>query len=359
LKPVSELVYRPMRPCDEELEMMRDLFTRHGFPRGLEAYRWQYLEVPSNECFVQFVVDERTPLKKLAAVVACFALPFKLGDESGLGVQTNNVMTDEYYRGQRLFYNAVLHTFEYFRTTNLRFAYGFGNHLSGPAYIKHFGWKNLNPVPLLIKPLRMGMFMERLGLPSHLARGLDKVRLTRPWLRRQACRYTIDRRLRFDGGFDALWQAVREQICVGVERDRRFLQWRFADRPETNYQMLSVRHGEELLAYVVYGSYEKFGGRIGYILDFLHHPDFEDAGQMILRQACDALDQQQCDAILAWSYPHSPNHGPFRKAHFFPLPERFRPSKVYMAADCLDQGSARLILDRDNWFVSFADLDVV
>lgn len=339
--------------------MMRDLFARHGYPRPIEEYQWQYLDVPSRECFVQFVIDERTPLHKLAAVVACFALPFKLGDERGLGVQTNNVMTDEKYRGQGLFFNSVAQTLKYFKTTSLDFAYGFGNSQSGPTYVNRFGWKELSPVPLLIKPLRANYFIERLGLPSWMARKLPTIPLTRYSRIKLDGRHKIDRRLAFDESFDALWQVVSSDIGVAVQRDRQFLNWRFATRPASDYRMLALRKAEELLAYVIYGQQHKHGGSIGYILEYLHHPAHEEAGRMLLRQAGDELRRQGCDAILAWSYDHSPNYTSFRECNFFPLPEKLRPSRVFMAADPIKAGPARLTVERRNWYVSFADLDVV
>jgi hypothetical protein len=343
----------------EELEMMRDLFARHGYPRALEEYQWQYLDLPTKECFVQFVVDEGMPVKRLAAVVACFALRFKLGDEEGLGVQTNNIMTDKHYRGQGLFVSSVVETLKYFKTRELDFAYGFGNSRSGPFYIDTLGWKNLNPVPLLIKPLRANYFIERMGLPSWMTRKLPTLALTRYSPIKLGGQQRLNRELRFDRSFDGLWEIVSKEICVAVQRDRSFLNWRFAARPGSNYRMLSVRAGDDLLAYVVYGHQQKHGGCIGYILEYLHHPAHEEAGRVLLREAGDELRRAGCDAILAWSYDHGPNYTSFRECNFFPLPEKLRPTRVFMVSEPMTKGAARLTTERTNWYVSFADLDVV
>lgn len=348
-----------MKSTLEELEMLRDLFARHGYPRPLEDYRWQYLDIPTKQCFVQFVVDEHAPVHKLAAVVASFALPFKLGAEKSLGVQTNNVLTDRDYRDQGLFYSSVLETFEYFEANELAFGYGFPNQYSAPTYIDHFGWSSLDPLPMLIKPLRANYFIERLGTPAWITRRLPTIPLTRRPQLELGSDYTIGRELCFDESFDALWKAFSKDIPVAVERDHSYLDWRFRQKPAVGYRMISLHKGAEVCAYVIYRLQQKHGGSIGYIMEFVHHPDHAKGGAMILRQAAYELARQECDAILAWSFAHSPNYGAYRTCNFLPFPERLRPVEGHMAANAFEEGNAELVLDRKNWFISYSDLDTV
>ena len=57
----------------------------------------------------------------------------------------------------------------------------------------------------------------------------------------------------FDESFDALWAAVdKSNVCIGV-RDRKFLQWRFCERPGRRYEIFAIRRKSDhsLRAYFV------------------------------------------------------------------------------------------------------------
>lgn len=73
----------------------------------------------------------------------------------------------------------------------------------------------------------------------------------------------------FDDRFDRLWQRARQEYPVIVVRDQRYLQWRFAARPDAHYQTFVATRAGELLGYLVLRCLEKAGARWGYVVDFL------------------------------------------------------------------------------------------
>jgi hypothetical protein len=62
---------------------------------------------------------------------------------------------------------------------------------------------------------------------------------------------------------------------------------------------------------------------------------------------------------LSWCFPHSPNYSSFRLNGFVVLPERLRPIELHFGARAFDDGLARLVHDRSQWYVSYLDSDTV
>jgi GNAT superfamily N-acetyltransferase len=73
----------------------------------------------------------------------------------------------------------------------------------------------------------------------------------------------------FDARFDDLWRRQATPARVMVVRDRSYLDWRFARRPDVRYAILAALAGEALLGYLVLRTAGRSGIRWGYLVDFL------------------------------------------------------------------------------------------
>src|SRR3989344_5516058 len=63
---------------------------------------------------------------------------------------------------------------------------------------------------------------------------------------------SIKEEIKTDATFDAFWKDVRVRYSVTVERDRRYLDWRFFEHPLFKYRILTARDGQELLGFLIY-----------------------------------------------------------------------------------------------------------
>lgn len=355
----GKLPYRAMEPTERDLAAFRDAFEANGFPRHLEQLRWQYLEHPGERLLVDFAVDEQEGGEQVAGIYA--ALPFltDAGGEARTGGQALDVLTDSAYRGRGLFTGLAKSLYARCAGNGVAFIYGFPNANTANGYWTRLGWTQLDPVPFLIKPLRSRYVLQRIPGVRSLARFLPNVPLPLP----AAPALPPGRELRavaeFDDRFDELWGAFARQVGVAVRRDRRYLAWRYGSKPLERYQTYGLYEGERLLGFVTYCVKSKHGGVVGYLMELISRPDSPDAAAALARAAVRDVARQGADVILAWSFDHSPNHGAYRKAGFFPFPEWARPIELHFGALALDPAVEPLVTERSNWYISYSDSDTV
>jgi hypothetical protein len=73
-----------------------------------------------------------------------------------------------------------------------------------------------------------------------------------------------------DEEFDGLWERVREDAGITVERSRGYLRWRFRDNPHGRYLILTHKDGMRALTGCMISTLKNEGGlRIGTIVDVL------------------------------------------------------------------------------------------
>lgn len=80
---------------------------------------------------------------------------------------------------------------------------------------------------------------------------------------------TIERLENFDDRFDSLWERAKSSQGVMLVRDRAYLQWRFASRPDAAYIILGAARGDQLLGYLIWRVASRGRWRIGYLVDWL------------------------------------------------------------------------------------------
>ena len=353
----TDLVVRPMG-SEADLKLFKAAFHRNGYEKSLEGLRWQYLETPHEKTYVDFIVDEEHDPARLAAIYASFPVRFDFGGETVMGLQSLDTLVDKDYRRQGLFGRSATSLFERAAADGVRFIYGFPNDQSARGFFGKLKWESLDPLPFLIKPLRANYFLGRLGPLAGLGERLPSISLTRGSSARIPSRYGVDDTLRFDERHDHLWEAFAADINVAVRRDQQYLRWRFEEKPET-YQMMSLTVGEEVVAYVVYTIQDKHDGRIGYVMEYIYHPQHRDAGHRLLRKVVNSMATAECDVVLAWNFAHSPNHEGYEANNFLPFPERLRPIKLHVGVRPLASKVPELLLDRRNWYISYCDSDTV
>lgn len=355
----DELIFRPMKRGTHDLNLFHRSFDKNGYPRELEELRWQYSQTPIDALFVDFAIDKGAKHEIPAAIYATFPVRFKYGSKQVVALQSLNTLTDENYRGKGLFVRTAESVFERAIAQDVSFVYGFPNDSSARGFFSKLQWQSLDPLPFLIKPLRANFFVERLGLPAAVSNLLPSIPLSRKRKATLPSRYELDDQLEFDEGFDKLWEDFSQNVEVGIQRDCTYLNWRFIAKPNEAYRMIAIREEGELRAYVIYTLKEKHGGQIGYIMEFVHHPDHAAAASALLQRAIQELAAEGCDAILAWNFEHSPNHAGFRQNHFFTLPEKVRPIKLHMGVRPLAESSPELLTRRSGWYISYCDSDTV
>lgn len=362
-----QFTIRPMASTQEELEHYRSFRARHRSFKELDVLRWQYLEnVCEKESLVNFAVkyqpEGSQSVERIASVYATFPVQVLVDGKAYTAVQSVDTLTDEAFRGLGLFKRTARSVYERCAQEGVSFVYGFPNGNSAHGFFHRLGWQCLDPVPFLVRPLRLGYLVRRLGLWAHpLARWLDlpipHARSARA--RRRGREVEIAPIASFGPAFDTLWEAFSRGIRVCVRRDHRYLNWRLVQKPHHDYMTLCAREGGELRGFVSFRVVDKHGGRIGYVMELMYPPGEDHVGERLLGRMLSMMKQAGAEIVLAWSFAHAPNHRAFCRALFLPFPERVRPIELHMGVCALAYERPAVLAKREHWYLSYCDSDTV
>ncbi len=128
------------------------------------------------------------------------------------------------------------------RADGVALVYGFPNGNSAPGFFSKLGWRSLDPVPFLIKPLRSRYFLARVPKLGRALARLPDVELRNPFTGRPgAGGLAVEPIRRFDAATDAVWRDYVASCGIAVVRDSTYLNWRFFDRPGEGYEVFGCR----------------------------------------------------------------------------------------------------------------------
>ncbi len=278
---------RPWRPGDETAIL--DLFVRaFHHRRSVERWRWAYAENPYGNHRISLAVDAEG---RLAAHYAGY--PVRMWSEDVLGggpravdcLQIGDTMTaPEARRVGRGGTNLLTRTVRHFYATwcEGRVAFNLG---ANTGKIQRFsrrtaGARRLEPVPFRTRPLPGPPFAAPGPLAGRLG-GWRVERLAGPGA--------------FDERFDDLWRRCRGAYRLLVERDRRYLAWRYA-APDVDYHLWTVSRRGRLAGWAVFRRHDErliWG-------DALFDPRQPRAAAMLLSRATAAPEHRDARRVEGW-----------------------------------------------------------
>ncbi len=356
----SEISRRPMRPEESDLALFRACFARNNDrPRSMDLLRWQYAKSVTGKTFVDFALTDHET--RVAAIYATLSSYLRVNGERRVALQSLDTLTDADFRGRGLFVSLAQDTFRRAAESGVALVYGFPNASSAHGFFKKLGWTPIDPVPMMLRPLRTGYFASR--APARLRPFASRlpdlplsVPLPLPSFGRTMRDLTADD---LDARATDLWNDFADGIGVAIERDATYLRWRLFDKPEETYTVRAVERDGKLEALVAFVVKEKHGGRIGYVMDLLHRRGQWLSGALLLRSAIQEMAGARADGVLAWCFTHAPNYRAYLANGFFPLPEKMRPIELHAGVRPFDESIAETVLDRSNWYLSYLDSDTV
>lgn len=336
----------------ETINYYKACFDNNGVEKDLPSLKWQFFENKA-ENFVDIEFDANA--KKVAAIYATFGVNFKIGDKVYLGSQSLDTMTDIDYRGKGLFIKLAKDVYQKAKENEVALVYGFPNGNSIHGFITKLEWKNLDPLPFLIKPLKTKYFTERIKF----LRFLPNINLSFSTFKNNK-KYSVKEENHFPDNVTALWNKFSKQIQVAVNRDKTYLDWRYIHKPGGDYTIANCYDIQNnYVGFVIFTVKEKHNGKIGYLMELMYDLDNPKAGKLLLNYAVSKIKSQKADCILSWNLEHSPNNGVFKKAFFINMPEKFRPIELHFGVRAFKDHLATIINNRNNWYISYSDSDTV
>ncbi len=354
----KKITYRPMKREKADLELFKACFEKNGTERDIAEIQWPYFDNPVGELYVDIAVSGDGNETRLAGIYASSPVVFKCGEHRVTAVQSMDTLTDEDFRGVGLFRSMAQSVFDRCQSAGVGFIYGFPNDNSAHGFFNRLGWTSLDPMPMMMKPLKIDYFLQRLNVPDSIRKLVPKNALLLPKKYELASNVEIRVILNFDDQYDNLWSRFSAEIPVTIDRTSTYMNWRF-NKPKTTYKTLGLYVDGVLQVMVTYCLEYKHGGKIGYIMELIHDREYSEQASDLLRRVLNELAASKCDAVLAWNFAHSPNHQAYRRNGFFTIPERIRPIHLHIGVRRFAAPDEIALGNRRNWYISYCDSDTV
>ncbi len=336
-------------------------FKANGDDKDISHLRWLHEHNPAGRSYASVAFTDGA----WAALYAASGVRLRVKGDVQLAVQSLDTLTDLRYRGHGLFPALAEDAYANAASEGVLGVYGFPNGSSGPVFFSKLGWREAEPVPFLIKPLRIRYFVNRL---ANLAKKRNAA-LPEPSERSETiplqgheaaiAAISASRTERYDLRAQRIWDEFAGNHIVGVERDQTYLNWRLVDKPNVSYARYQIGDKNEIGAWTAVTAARKHQGSIGYIMELLYRNGSAPAGLRLLKAACAVLRSAGCDAILAWCLPHSPNFKTYLRAGFLPFPRRLRPIELSFGVRGFDSSNHQDLTSKSRWYLSYLDSDTV
>lgn len=334
------------------IKLYKECFDVNDSPKDMESIEWQFFKNKKTN-FVDIEYDFSS--SKVASIYATFTVDFLIDRDIHLGSQSLDTITDINYRGKGLFIKLAKDVYEKATNGDVALVYGFPNGNSIHGFKSKLDWEVLDPVPFLIKPLHSSYFTNKISFLKFM----PNINLSFSSFKKSK-HFTVVEQLSFPEAVNQIWNNFSKNIKVAVHRDKKYLDWRYVNKPLENYKIAHCYdYKNTYLGYVVYTVKGKHGGKIAYIMELIYDLEVPKSGDELLKYAIHKIKREKADCILSWCFTHSPNFSNFKKVLFLTMPEKFRPIELHFGARCFNDSLKDLINKRANWYLSYSDSDTV
>lgn len=282
------LVCQPYQ--QQDLEEILKLFSISFGGRSLsdKYYLWRVLEHPLNKNFIDVIKNEQGKLISHYAV--CPAYSFYKGEyfNAALSLIT---MTHPEYNGMGLFPKLAANLYNRIHLQDqVQMVYGFPNTNSHYSFTNKLEWNDVYLLPTLRKNIT----------PNTLA--------TSELIHES----TVDKR------FDELWNNVSasSNLFYPNARNSSFLNWRFVNRPDKKYNILTLKSDNFINAYVVVKEYVNGDARELDMVDVLFNSNIKPSD--LLNQLILYAQQHNFNGINLWAPYNSLFYASCEKMGFVP-----------------------------------------
>lgn len=248
--------------------------------------------------------------------------------------------------------------------TSIPLSIGFPNNTSVQVIINKGNWFEISKIPLYFRPLNFCSLINNYIKNNFFSKILGKFfNFLHSLLfkkEKEVDDISIERIFEFGEEFDDLWNLVRKKIKIAVIRDSTYLNWRYIQKPEENYIIFNIKKNKELKGYIVLKIAQKFGLKIGLIIDILADPTNILYVNCLINHVILYFQKMKTDLISVIMYPNHVYLKSLKKLGFIKVFKKLMPQKFYFVAKANNnEVIEKFIKNPKNWYITWGDTDVV
>lgn len=352
---------------------------------NVNHWLWKYKNNPFG--FIQTVTECEG---QIVGHMGLVPVNMKVGDSVVRGAQAVDLAVHPRFRRQGMFLEIGKTLMKEAAEEAIPIVYGVPNE---PAYYGHmkYGWFYVGRIPVLTKFLsvsgllrfslvKLYYFIRRRYTPVS---GKENLRLF-PFLKslfKWICSFQCTRKNKgvktlsarsfsirqvssFDSRVDDLWNDAAKVFTLSIVRKKRYLTWRYFEKPYSNYTVFFAEKDGSLKGYVILSIGKPWDWgvvslkKLGYIVDILAVS--KEVADHLIQAAIQYFSQQKVDLILCWMMENHFVHKCLTK-NDFKYDKTFQEVTLISRINVPPQFSTprEKIEDERNWFFTIGDSDLI
>ena len=335
------------------------------FGKTLSFERWNWIYNKGGD-FSKFIALAESNDGKIVGHYALMPIKVKSGkNDCMIATLSLDTMVHPVYRRQGMFPILAKYLYDKISQQHVPFTYGFPNKNSYKGFIKHLNWKPIsNTLPIVGKILNTKNVISKIiggGFVCSSAQYVADLGLSiyyRYKKQKNFPGYIIEKQPNFGEWANVLWKKSSNDFKIAVVRDKEYLNWRYIDNPSENYSIYLVRNRKEEVGYMVTKFEERFGLKIGYLVDILILPEEQKALSELILYAVDHFSKNDID-IVNCLIVNKPYLKLFKSNGFITIPSEFYPQDINLCALSHKKDLDVSLYNEKNWFITWGDSDIV
>lgn len=270
-----------------------------------------------------------------------------------------DVMTHPEYQRQGILSALGPHSTEYMVKNGFCIDYGTSTIQRFPVYLRlkmAYSIACICEPPMLIKVVNWGKLLKtRYRVPALIGNLFGYVweHLTEYSSLRDTG-MVVEQIQSFDEDIDDFWQKASVIKPIMVVRDRKFLNWRYVEKPGNEYTIFVARKRREIVGYIVV-KLEYADLLRGVIVDLLTLPGEDIVTGALINRARSYLQESGADIISCLMLPDVPYYRHLKKMGFMR-----RRSGIQLNVRIFDPGlPPEFVHNPANWYYVRGDSDVI
>lgn len=338
--------------------LFKDVFGKEIKP---QYFKWKNEDNPQGESIVKIAVRE----DKIIGLSCIWKFKMNVLGESIFAGQSVDAMVDSSYRRMGIFENMAIKAIEEMKNEGLQLRFNFPNEAAYQASINKVNIKKVCDIPQYIKILKgreaFGMFTGNKMVKLAGGAFLDIYCKLKKLTVKNTQKYDIREVQWIDHNFDRLWDNVKKDYPIVVERSSKYLNWRYFSSPQ-DYKVFAAYDNDEILGYIVVALEEKkskTGEKIllGHIADLICRRDYKDAGKDLIIETEKYLKANGACAVSCWMIKEWFYSELLTKCAFLQLRSPSILAVLPLGEKIITIGD--FVYDYKNWYITIGDSDYI
>lgn len=332
--------------------LFEEVFQKQRSPK---EWQWKFIENPTNQQLIT-VFEENEEVVGHVSVLPHKAKWFD--EEITFGARSDTMVSGR-HRGKKIYQKITEQLLDDCRQQSVGYLYGFPAPDAKRLFIRYTNADEITYVPRIVLFRKPASILTKKLPILKLAKPLVAVGemiYNKGWKLDVQTAANFQKITHCDAKFDELWETAKTLSPIMIKRDAAFLNWRYHEHPEKNYDMYGYYENNELKGYVVTSKDEKSMGRnqtltLGTIVD-IFAVDNEKIWNALVTKAVMTLDD--AEVIQTWALKHTKLFKLLRQKRFF-----HKDSPMPLVGKVVDKRllNNKAAADSENWFITPGDVD--